>query len=653
MNLHPIANHSTLPDMGASNADHDGRYIPYSSLAGDVYTLDTAGITLTAGTLTAAKLTITDNPAYGSFDITVTDGSPEIVEIGYTPLFNNSTTMKIQKNGNGSIELFGEAPSGYTPTLKLSGYKFGDELRTLSFSIDDSLFNTAIFEGVGAYKLDGNIVGTGDFSCAGDITTTDGVLSVYDSSGTVARTNLGAFRGHGTDGTGSSYISVTRDNAVFTEIETNGQTSGFRYGGQWDTNIVNTYPATSAYGNINFITGGVNGGIRLQITGGSAGGLVGIGVTPTVKFEIGSTDNSDSIKIYHDNEDMHIKWTDGVLNIQTDEGDNTDTSIFIKGKGTGIGILNLNDEDNAERLVLKAQAAYGYIETVGSDPGNLRFQHQAVAGIECFGNCAEGQTRKLSLYGHKTGGAQKYNLDIEVCADADDTVSFSSVSNYFFDGNIGAGIQPTAALTLKAGTAAAGTGPLKFTAGTALTSPETGVLEFHDSRLYMTNKSVRKALDRTSDVAVETVTVANSASETVLWTGTMPANSLVAGNVLKFQASGLVSNNGNHADNDFTIRVRVGGIAGAEIISLTPTTKAMTDEHWHIKANATQRTVGAAGSRAAHLHLQVGDADEEEVIAMATIDTTANMDVVVTVDWVTAHANNSISLYQGFMEYKN
>ncbi len=179
------------------------------------------------------------------------------------------------------------------------------------------------------------------------------------------------------------------------------------------------------------------------------------------------------------------------------------------------------------------------------------------------------------------------------------------------------------------------------------------VIKIDDDNISVNNNGSYRIIDRTSDVVLATVTVANEADETVLWTGAMGANSLEAGNVFKFHADGKVSNNGNNANNDFTIRVRVGGISGTIAASLTPSTKAMTDYHWHVNANACQRTLGVSGQRAIHIHLQVNDTDEEKVMGIATVNTTENMDVVITVDWVTAHANNSISLYQGFMEYKN
>jgi len=219
-------------------------------------------------------------------------------------------------------------------------------------------------------------------------------------------------------------------------------------------------------------------------------------------------------------------------------------------------------------------------------------------------------------------------------------------------GKVGVGVDaPTAVLHLKAGTASEGTAPLKLTSGAALTTPETGAIEFHDDRFYITNKSVRKAIDRTSDVVVETVTVVNEATETELWHSSQPANSLVAGNIMKFHADGVVSTGA--VNQDFVLRVRLGSIAGAELVSLTVSGKKLDDDNWHMDANATQRTIGVNGSRAYHVHLDVNGTDEQKETGVVDIDTEDTMDLYVTIDWDTASADNSISLYQAYMEYKN
>lgn len=54
--------------------------------------------------------------------------------------------------------------------------------------------------------------------------------------------------------------------------------------------------------------------------------------------------------------------------------------------------------------------------------------------------------------------------------------------------------SPTAAIHLPADTTAASTAPLKFTAGTNLTTPENGAVEFDGTNLYITIGGVRKTI---------------------------------------------------------------------------------------------------------------------------------------------------------------
>lgn len=63
------------------------------------------------------------------------------------------------------------------------------------------------------------------------------------------------------------------------------------------------------------------------------------------------------------------------------------------------------------------------------------------------------------------------------------------------NGNVGIGqANPTATLHIKAGTAAAGTAPVKLTAGTNLATPEAGTMEYDGTNLYFTPATVRKVL---------------------------------------------------------------------------------------------------------------------------------------------------------------
>lgn len=61
------------------------------------------------------------------------------------------------------------------------------------------------------------------------------------------------------------------------------------------------------------------------------------------------------------------------------------------------------------------------------------------------------------------------------------------------NGNIGIGqTTPTSYLHLKAGTATAGTAPIKLTAGTNMTTPENGAIEFDGTNIFITVGGVRK-----------------------------------------------------------------------------------------------------------------------------------------------------------------
>jgi len=198
-------------------------------------------------------------------------------------------------------------------------------------------------------------------------------------------------------------------------------------------------------------------------------------------------------------------------------------------------------------------------------------------------------------------------------------------------------------------------GGLNVGAATITTTP--GTIGFHDNKIWITNKTTEKAIDRTSDVALSTITVANTITETELWHSSVPAGSLVAGNLNKFHADGIVTNHSSNASDEVTIRIRVGGITGDIIAWLSPDLKQLTGEPWHVDATAIQRDVGASGHRAYHVHLVIGDphngGDEVIEFGVAELDTTNLMDVFVTAQWEGAETDNTISLYQAFMEYKN
>ena len=155
----------------------------------------------------------------------------------------------------------------------------------------------------------------------------------------------------------------------------------------------------------------------------------------TYPFIIYSTDASEQIKIYHNNKNANIKWTDGVLLLETDEGTNSQASVLVRGKGTGIGSFEIYDEDNAEYLRATCMGGTGLLFVAGSSPVKLSFQAGADAPIYMFANAIEGETQELQIFGHRTSDVAR-NLQIGVGVDAADTASFDGLGSYLFGGKL-------------------------------------------------------------------------------------------------------------------------------------------------------------------------------------------------------------------------
>jgi hypothetical protein len=99
-----------------------------------------------------------------------------------------------------------------------------------------------------------------------------------------------------------------------------------------------------------------------------------------------------------------------------------------------------------------------------------------------------------------------------------------------------------------------------------------------------------------------------------------------------------------------TIKVKVGGVTMA---TLDSPGKTLTDECWKIDGFATLKTVGATGNMAYHIHMEIEDDKNDTCSFSDTVDTTTAEDITVTVQWNAAKAGNTITIAQGFVEYKN
>ena len=87
----------------------------------------------------------------------------------------------------------------------------------------------------------------------------------------------------------------------------------------------------------------------------------------------------------------------------------------------------------------------------------------------------------------------KYNINSSNALNI--TTTTSDTEYYFLRGNkFGIGVSATARLHIVGGTATANTAPIKFTAGTNLTTPEAGTIEFNGNSLFFTTGSTRSTI---------------------------------------------------------------------------------------------------------------------------------------------------------------
>jgi hypothetical protein len=119
--------------------------------------------------------------------------------------------------------------------------------------------------------------------------------------------------------------------------------------------------------------------------------------------------------------------------------------------------------------------------------------------------------------------------------------------NTYLQGNLGIGTaSPTAYLNIKAGTATAGTAPIKLTAGTVNATPETGAIEFDGTDLYFTpSGTTRKKIAYNTDIPITIVNTSSLFSTGLSGTGSgsTAGDSNYFGVDAGYQASGAFSSN--------------------------------------------------------------------------------------------------------------
>lgn len=164
---------------------------------------------------------------------------------------------------------------------------------------------------------------------------------------------------------------------------------------------------------------------------------MGIGVTPAQKFEIGSTDNSDRISIYHDNSHAYFDTDDGYIFLRTVES-GAHLTVALRGDGAGGSSFRIYDANNTNYVNMQAIAGRLELKTVGASNSDIYIQEPGDANIYLFGpDGAEGNTPFLGITGWKTGGT-KDQMQFAVGVHADQVGSIYGCANgYYIDHNLG------------------------------------------------------------------------------------------------------------------------------------------------------------------------------------------------------------------------
>ncbi len=181
------------------------------------------------------------------------------------------------------------------------------------------------------------------------------------------------------------------------------------------------------------------------------------------------------------------------------------TLMLQSGSGAVAGGIGLGNGVNANVLQAPWHVGNGNAGVSGAVQNIMILDNRSAGGVSA-GSGAEMQFYQSDGSRQKQLGAMSMITTTWSSSPTADwyvsTVLAGTVSEkvrILGNGNMGIGLTvPTASLHLKAGTAAASTAPLKFTAGTNLSTTEAGAIEFDGSHLYFTatNAGTRYQLDQ-------------------------------------------------------------------------------------------------------------------------------------------------------------
>lgn len=259
--------------------------------------------------------------------------------------------------------------------------------------------------------------------------------------------------------------TATPDKKLFVEDTVTGTSGG---GSVKVHTLVQPSGATSSYWANNFLTHSE------------------INSTVNIAGQVRSSTSRADVLATHTGNIANVTAINGEAYAYNNEGTITDLTGLVTNANTGA-----NATGTFTRLTGVQTAALLGANTVATDIRGI----STSVGV----NAGSSATNGYAIYAAHSGTGTLTNGYGVYIGTLTGTKKWGFYSNNdapnFFKGSLGLGItDPLALLHLKAGTAAAGTAPLKFTTGTLLTSVENGAVEYDGADLYLTSGGTRRKL---------------------------------------------------------------------------------------------------------------------------------------------------------------
>jgi hypothetical protein len=217
----------------------------------------------------------------------------------------------------------------------------------------------------------------------------------------------------------------------------------------------------------------------------------------------GSSDGSSGAIQFSDgsggflSDEDNLFWNNGANTLELSGTTSSIYAVSITGQGHGVSVAPSGTISGALTAVNASADATGLVNylitNTNTSTGGARLQlsvSSSSTGDPYIGMLVGDQNYVLGI---DNDNGNKFILGQGT------SPSGVTVPNFVFDGSstgVGGVTSPTSKLHLPAGTATGNTAPLKFTSGTALTTPEDGAMEYHGSHLYFTIGSTRYQLDQ-------------------------------------------------------------------------------------------------------------------------------------------------------------